>query len=740
MADNVKVSDDELVSIVMEEVGTADFEGTSQLQAQRAEADLAYTSEFTQGTEPNTGMSSIIINAYQPAVDTLTTYVSNAVNEKRKAVVFQADAQEYNQAAAQITDVLNDCVYKKNSGYSIINRWIKDAFLHKTAIVKTYWDTTPEYYKFHFEGTDGELAVAMAEKEAEGWTCEVMDKEEITEIAEIEVEGSDEILEVSTSSITATIKCSKPANQPRIMNIAPEEFLINEGAVSLDRNDPTLRFACHRQLRSKSDIQAMIDSDDRFDQNIDVDELGSASSGSLSEEYEMFSRHAFDGTYWYDGGNQSSQGLLQEIQVIEYWVRADRDGDGVAEWRHGFIFGSTLGMDEEHFGAIPLHSYTPFAIPHKFYGLGLWDKLRDYHRTKTGLVRAAIDTANQKNTHRFFADPRKIDTRALKSGKPGIIPTLTGFDPRTDIMPVPTPTGSAGEAVALLQYLDAEIAAQIGIDPKTGVVSADIEKSGNDAAKTAQAIDAASTKIEALVREFAETGLRDMVWALYDLYVQWGYLPEGLKKSELVAKVGLGYQTQQQKVAGAQAVLQQQAALEASPVSPTAIPYKYKQNASMELTKALGFDDAYKFFPTPEEVQAEQQRQAQAAAQAQQAQLAAMQTQQQDGLANSEAKRRLEEAQAKKAEIEANAAERKQQLEEEAKVVDIQNIQEDNRLNEERHQAQIEQMAANLELQKRNEELQRELAELKAVTSIEVAEIQADARVRDNKNLKKDAE
>ena len=386
--------------------------------------------------------------------------------------------------------------------------------------------------------------------------------------------------------------------------MAPEEFLINEGAATLDRMDPTLRFACHRQLRSKSEVREMIESDDRFDQDIDVDELGSSSSGTFEDDYEQFSRHAFDGSYWY-GENASSQENLQMVEVVEFWVRCDRDGDGISEWRHGFTFGKVLGMDEEHFGAIPLHSFTPFPIPHKFYGLGLWDKLRDYHRTKTGLVRAAIDTVNNKNLVRFFADPRKIDTRSLKSGKPGIIPILTGFDPNKDMKDIPKPSGNAGESVSLLQYLDAEITAQIGIDPKTGVVSADIEKSGNDAAKTAQAIDAASTKIEAMVRELAENGIRDMVWAIYDLYVEYGQLPEtGLSKSDLIAKVGTGYQTQQQKVAGTQAVIAQQQAMEASPVSPTPIPYKYKQKVSVELAKALGFEDAAEFFPTTEEIQA----------------------------------------------------------------------------------------------------------------------------------------
>ena len=91
---------------------------------------------------------------------------------------------------------------------------------------------------------------------------------------------------------------------------------------------------------------------------------------------------------------------------------------------------------------------------------------------------------------------------------------------------------------------------------------------------------------------------------------------------------------------------------------------------------------------------------------------------------------KLDEAKAKEATVKADAAERSQQLSEEAKVVEIENIQEDNKLNARRQDGQEEQMAANLELQKANDALQMEIAELKAITAIEVAEIQQEGRAK----------
>ena len=203
-------------------------------------------------------------------------------------------------------------------------------------------------------------------------------------------------------------------------------------------------------------------------------------------------------------------------------------------------------------------SFTFFPIPHKFYGQGVWDKLQDYQKIKTALVRSTVDYSVQKNTIRIIADPKKISTRDLKSGRPGIIKAKPGFESK-DVLPLNVGSGDTGSSTTMLQYLDKEILAQIGIDPVTGMVSSDIEKSGNDAEKTSMTMDNASTKVEMFAREFAETGLRDMVWAITDLLMQHGDIEDSeLSKSDLRAKVGLGFQTDKQKLQGAQAIIQQQ--------------------------------------------------------------------------------------------------------------------------------------------------------------------------------------
>ena len=687
---NNKITEDDIVSRINGEISDADFQGQTTLSAQRKESDLAYTGQITQGLNATTGMSSILINVLQPAVDTLTTYLTKVTCSDRETVVFSPKDEDLFENARAITDRVNDVIHKDNRGYEILNRWIKDSLLHKTGVVKVIWDDIPEAHKEIFEGTEQEYNVWVSQKEEEGYEVECLEEETYTETLEITPEDSDEILEVSQELTTYTCKIIKERGVPQILNIPPEEFLINEGATSIN-GDSLTRFVAHRQIAYKADIKEMFP-------EFDTELLQNTSD--LNTDTESFTRHQFDGTFDVNEGSTNDP-ALDQVEVVESWIKMSMDVDGdTAEWQHVFTSGNNLLMHEEWIGPIPMCAFSPFPVPHKFYGLGLWDKLRDYHKTKTALVRSTVDYAVQVNTIRLIADPRKISTRDLKSGRPGIIKAKPGFEPK-DVMPLNVGQGNPGSSTTMLQYLDKEILAQIGIDPVTGMVSTDIEKSGNDAEKTSMSMDNASTKIEMMTREFAETGLRDMVWTITDLLVQHGEFPSsGLSKSDIVAKVGLGFQTDKQKLQGAQAIIQQQMALEANPVNPVSIPAEYKLKASAELAKSLGYEDASLFFPKPEEVETERARLAKAAEQqnAQAMELQQIQVQQQTAL--NETTAQLNQARAEKATVEAKAAGRNQELKEELEVTNIDNTKADNERNDRQIDAIEEQMVAKIDLDK----------------------------------------
>ena len=127
---------------------------------------------------------------------------------------------------------------------------------------------------------------------------------------------------------------------PKIVAIPPEEFYINEGTTSIN-DDPLTRFAAHWYEVPLSDIKEMFDVED--------DELyGFLGGTDTTYEYEKAVRHAFDDTYDHEG-YESGLREMRNCRLMECWIRADRDGDGIAEWRHCFAVANTLLFDEEWF-------------------------------------------------------------------------------------------------------------------------------------------------------------------------------------------------------------------------------------------------------------------------------------------------------------------------------------------------------------------------------------------------------
>ena len=357
-----------------------------------------------------------------------------------------------------------------------------------------------------------------------------------------------------------------------------EEFHINEDTTSIN-NDILTNFVAHSKEILRTDVQMMFP-------DIDATML---SSDSLYDLYEKRARHWIDGTQdlaYTTPGASSSESEDDKLLLVESWVRADKDGDGYAEWLHCFTVGTELISCEEWFGPLPFSSFTFFPIPHKFYGQSVYDLLKGYDETATGLFRSEVDMNRLKNTFRMFAKTGTVDRRMLESGRPGIIPVSNTFDP-ADVMVVPQPQGNAN----IKQDMDEvrmQVAGEIGIDPISGSVSTKIEDSGNDAEKTQMAISNAEIKVEGYARRFAEGPLRDICWGIAYLLVKYKDEPfvqevinsvtpgepfyaadKGLTnildKTDFISKVGLGHQTGHQKITASRSLIELVGMLEQNP-------------------------------------------------------------------------------------------------------------------------------------------------------------------------------
>ena len=604
-----KVDDSTLAKMIYDEVVQVRTESFDLISDQRIDANYSFANLQTTTTQPMTNMSGIKFYFTPSVVQTLVMHQSKIFCSHKDTISFTG--QSYDEDKQMMTEQLgmlvNHVLHRENSGFDIITELFRSAAVNKNGIAKTTWSEKREAFEEVFSNIDEfQLIQIVAEYEEDGYDVDI----------------------VSYNDDGVTLRMSKMAGHIGIDVLPPEEFMINEDTTSIN-NDHLTRFVGHKREMYRSEIQDMLDSWDV--RGIDVDSLSDYES--LDEDYERRARHDVDGTLESFQESEVQVGPISKLVVIEAFIRADRDGDGYAEWTHVFTVGSTILHSEEWYGPLPFTSYTFFPIPHKFYGLSVYDRLVSYEETATGLVRSDVDKVRLQNTMRWFTREGVVDSEEMESGAPGPIEVPNSANIAEDIVPVASPQGSS-ETVSILSELRAQVIAEIGIDPVSGQISADVEKSGNDAAKTSMVLDNASVKMEGYARRFAEGPLRDISWQIaYELvrnkdsnFVQrlveevtpglpflagQSNFSQIIRKTDLRAKVGLGHQTAQQKIAAAQTVGTMIAQLTQDPSS--AMYYLIKDTLS-----GFGYEH-------PEEVVGKLEEWQQKAAQKQQMDQAALQ-------------------------------------------------------------------------------------------------------------------
>lgn len=584
-----KVDDSMLASMIYDEVVQVRTESFDLISDQRIDANYSFANLQTTTTQPMTNMSGIKFYFTPSVVQTLVMHQSKLFCSNKETIKFSSGMynDQKSKMTNQLTKMVNHVLHRENPGFEIITELLRSAAVNKNGIAKTTFTEERDEFEESYTDLDPMTLNAVIQMyEEQGYEVSIVEETTTREIQysnEID-HTTGETIEVmmQDSMADVTLRMSKVCGKIAIDVLPPEEFMINEDTTSIN-NDHLTRFVGHKREMYRSEIKDMLDRWGVSD--IDVNSL--ADYESLDEDYERRARHDVDGTLESFQESEVQSGPSSKLVVVEAWIRADINGDGYAEWQHVFAVGSTILWKEEWFGPLPFTSYTFFPIPHKFYGLSVYDRLVSYEEAATGLVRSELDHARLNNTPRWIVREGIFDTAELESGAPGPIEAPNAFDPSTDFVPIPG-TSFASQTPHILQEIRAQVIAEIGIDPISGQISKDVEKSGNDAAKTSMVIDNASVKMEGYARRFAEGPLRDIAWQIaYELvrnkdsdlvgrlvnevtpgepfYAAMMNFSATVRKSDLISKVGLGHQTGQQKIAASQTVSALIAQLTADP-------------------------------------------------------------------------------------------------------------------------------------------------------------------------------
>tara|TARA_R100001463_G_scaffold59_9_gene298 strand:+ start:3419 stop:5434 length:2016 start_codon:yes stop_codon:yes gene_type:complete len=491
-----KLSDDQVLAIVDSEVEESSSFIDSEVSTQRETAiEYFYGEPF--GNEED-GRSQVVVTDVQDTIMWMMPSLMRIFTSGKDVVRFAPHGPEDVQVAEQATNYVNHVFYKQNNGFDILYNFFFDALLQKVGIVKHYWEdvektTTESYEKL----TEQEFSLLQQDEE-----LEIVEHTEDIKVIEIPDPQTGEMVEVEEISHDVIFSRTKISGKVSIENVPPEEFLINRGAKSLE----DFRFVCHRSHKTRGELIEM-----GFDEEIVENLAGSGSSADgITSSQEYMARHAYDSTNVTDIGSMSKS--EDTIEVFESYTRLDMEDNGVGVLYKIIHSGNEI-LEKEPVDTIPFSSICPIPIPHKFYGLSVAETVQDIQLVRSTLTRNLLDNMYLANNGRFQIVEGQVNIDDLLTNRPGGV--VRTRSPNA-LQPIQTPALQQ-YSFEMLDYWDKLKSGRTGVNPATQGLPADILKSHVTQGAVQGALSNAQGRVELIARIFAETGVKSMFKAIYNL-------------------------------------------------------------------------------------------------------------------------------------------------------------------------------------------------------------------------------
>jgi len=559
--------------------------GDGKLTQQRSDAlDRYYGKKYGNEQE---GRSQIVTRDVADVIEWIMPSLMKIFTGGDKVVKFEPQGPEDVEMAEQATDYTNYVINRQNPGFSVIYNWFKDALLQKNGIVKHYWDDTSETVREEYKNLTEEEFTALLMDDS-------VEVKEHTATGGVSATSDDEMLQVVPEPTLHDVVVNRTyeEGQVRIENVPPEEFLINKYAKTIQ----DARFVAHRVKRTKSELLQQGYSKKVLEKAFNNDEA--------DYKQERLAR------FQHEQNSVNPSGSIDEgLWVSECYLRVDYDNDGIDELRKVTKVGDEI-LDNEAVDSVPFSSLTPIPMPHKFYGLSIYDLISDLQLIKTTLMRNLLDNMYLTNNGRYEVVDGQANLDDLMTARPGGIVRV-----RTPgaVNPLQTPQLD-GNSFNMLGYLDSIREERTGVSKNSMGLSEGALKSHQTASGISQVMSAAQQKIELIARVFAETGMKDLALSVYQLVQKYEspeklvrlnnkwvtlYPAEWREKVDCVAQVGLGFGNKEMNLIHLGQLGQTLQMIAQHPASNIMLKPKNIYNLVAEQIKAMGLKNVNDFITDP---------------------------------------------------------------------------------------------------------------------------------------------
>ena len=480
----------ELQSIVASQINAATGTLNSDIADHRGELMKRYLGE-PYGDEV-VGLSSVVMSDVSDTIEWIMPELMDIFTAGDDAVEFEPMGKEDEDAAKQETAVVNYIFGNKNEGFLTLYTWFKDALIQKNGIIKSYWD---EREVTEIEEYDDLTLVEFLQI--------LSDLEESGEVTILEQSWEPE--EVPTEPLRVKLEIKKQLQEYRTETVPPEDFLITPRWHSIFMDG--CPFQAHRAKKPVSELIEM-----GFDRK-QVEALPDAQDDLDEEEVQRFNSR--NNTEF--GENDEPDPSMREVTLFECYIRADQNGDGIAELLQVFVGGeqneilkwSSGKPAVEEVQHAPFDALTPIIMSHKFFGRSIAELVEDLQKIRTVLVRQALDNIYVGNNQRPHVDETMMTENTMQdllNPAPGH--PIRGKGPMAGVSYVPVPNVTS-EILGMVEYVDGLRESRTGVTKYNQGLDAD---SLNKTATGIQNImNASQKKILLIARIFAETGVKSLM-------------------------------------------------------------------------------------------------------------------------------------------------------------------------------------------------------------------------------------
>jgi hypothetical protein len=540
---------DELIALIEQEEAQCLSAYTGVLAEQRRKA-LQYYYGQPYGNEVE-GRSQVVTTEVKDAIEGIMPSLMAIFTSSDEVVRFEPQNPDDEAKASQATDYCNYVFSRLNNGFLALYCLVKDALLAKNGYVKVYWEDYEDNCKETYEDlTDIEFQSLSQDEELE-LVEHTEEPAEVPEQMQMAVQAG-----VIPQPMThdAVFRRSRKYGKICIDPIPPEEVLISRETP----NDLSkARFVEHRTLKTISEIREM---------GYDIEDNVADYAPNADFNQERVERNKFDDALAYRTDQASSDPTTRRVWLCEAYLKVDFDGDGIAEFRKVTKVGREL-LDNEEFDSLPILGGAAIVMPHKHFGLSIFDLVGDIQLVKSTITRQLLDNAYVANNGRMAVLDGMVNMDDLLTSRPNGVVRMKAMNA---LQRIEQPVLGA-PFYNLLEYFDKVKTNRVGARDFGDAVDPDAL---NAKAHTAEIVrSAAQERINLMARILAEGPVKQIFWKILELSSKHQNKPQMVKlrgqwvqvdprqwrnRFDMTVTVGLGTGSQSLTMNGAMQILQVQ--------------------------------------------------------------------------------------------------------------------------------------------------------------------------------------